>query len=251
MSGAEFIAVIGIGASIIQLSDACHKVLVRIRQYRGHSAFLELASQIRLFSKDVEALQDPRALAALDPDLEADVIDLLKGCRKRIQELETLIEAQIPNPDSSSFKRVANAVRSLAKDRKLKEILDELAIYQRIVTLHLARATWKNQQDILQVLSSLERATSNVHQPTPSLTSAKQFAINEFPSSPTPRKSSRQPLCALGTCGCPCHNETTRLRLLGFAAPSLHVLQCRCTQADISLDISALQRLLRFNIMLS
>ncbi|KAL2693235.1 hypothetical protein IWX47DRAFT_840687 [Phyllosticta citricarpa] len=145
------------------LSDACHGVLVRIRQCRGHGAFLELASQIHLFSKDVEALQDPRAHAALDPDLTADLVELLKACKKKIEELEVLIEAQLPNADSNSFKRVAYAVRSLVKDRKLKENMDELATYQRIMTLHLARATWYNQKDILQLLLTLEKATPIRH----------------------------------------------------------------------------------------
>lgn len=258
MSGAEFIAVIGIGASIVQLSEACHKILVRIRQYRDHSAFLELDTQIRLFSKHVGALQDPRAQTGLDSDLTADFIDLLGVCRRKIQELETLIECQIPQTDSNSFKRVSSAIRSLLKDRRLKGILDDLANFQRIMTLHLARATWNNQRDILQLLAVIERTASSRSNTAPSLdqpacnTSVpRQGVAKVLDHSLARRRQSRQSLCALGTCGCPCHSNKTRMGILGFAGPSSHMFQCCCTQSQISIDLSGLRRLVQFNMAFS
>ncbi|KAK8216334.1 hypothetical protein IWZ01DRAFT_199787 [Phyllosticta capitalensis] len=258
MSGAEFIAVIGIGASMVQLSEACHNFLVRIRQYRDHSAFLELDTQIRLFSKHVEALQDPRAQTGLDSDLTAEFIDLLGACRRKIQELETLIESQMPKADSNSFKRVSQAIRSLLKDRRLKGILDDLASYQRIMTLHLARATWNNQRDVLQLLAAIERTTSTRFNTAPSLNQPAydklvpgQGTVNFLGHSLAARRPSRQSLCALGTCGCPCHINKARLGILGFAGPSPHLFHCCCTQSHISFDVSGLQRLLQFNMAFS
>ncbi|KAL1382438.1 hypothetical protein HDK64DRAFT_320082 [Phyllosticta capitalensis] len=258
MSGAEFIAVIGIGASIVQLSEACHNVLVRIRQYRDHSAFLELSMQIRLFSKDVEALQDPRAQTGLDSDLTAAFIDLLGACRRNIQELEMLIECQIPQAESNSFKRISYAIRSLLKDRRLKGILDDLAIYQRTLTLHLMRATWNNQRDALQLLAAIERNTSTYSNAAPFRDQSTcntpvpvKGIINVRDHSSAHRKPSRRSLCALGTCGCPCHINKTRLGILGFAGRSTNLLQCSCTRSDISFNMAGLRRLVEFKIITS
>lgn len=65
MSDAEFVAVLTVGASVVQVIEGCAKVVSRVREYHRNIAFQDIANPLPLLSKDVEALGSPRCTEIL------------------------------------------------------------------------------------------------------------------------------------------------------------------------------------------
>ena|SRR2546429_605690 len=106
MSGAEFVALLGIGASTIQVVEACIKVLNRIQQFRQlNSAFQDLALQLPLLMQDIEALNSPDYRQLLDATTEKALVRVLEGCRRQLDALDKLIQTMTPTETSSKLKR--------------------------------------------------------------------------------------------------------------------------------------------------
>ncbi|KAI9784698.1 MAG: hypothetical protein M1816_000763 [Peltula sp. TS41687] len=138
MSGAEFVAVLSIGASVIQVASACSKISRRIQEFRQNIAFQDLAVQLPLLHKDIEALNSPEYRRLLDPPSEQAIIRVLEGCRRQLDALDKLIQAMTPAEDASKLRRAWKGVRSFGKDAKLREIMGILQEYKSTLTLHFS-----------------------------------------------------------------------------------------------------------------
>lgn len=70
MSGVELVAVLGIAASAIQAVKSCTKIINRIRKYHQAVAFEDLATQLQLFSREINHLRSPVGCEGLDSATE-------------------------------------------------------------------------------------------------------------------------------------------------------------------------------------
>jgi tetratricopeptide (TPR) repeat protein len=138
MSGAEVLAVIGIGASIIQVVDGCNKVLNRIEQFRKNMAFQDLELQLPLLMKDIESLNSPEYSVLIDEATEKALVRVLEGCRRQVNALDQLIQSLTPSMTASKLQRTWKGIKSFRKDTKLREILGILAEYKATIILHLS-----------------------------------------------------------------------------------------------------------------
>lgn len=138
MSGAEFVAVLSIGASVIQVAAACSKISQRIQEFRQNIAFQDLALQLPLLVEDVKALDSPEYRELLDPPSEQAMIRVLEGCRRQLDTLDKLIQTMTPAEDASKLRRAWKGVRSFGKDTKLREIMGILENYKSTITLHVS-----------------------------------------------------------------------------------------------------------------
>ena len=84
MAGAEVIAVIGLGASIIQVVDGCNKILNRVQAFRKNMAFQDIELQLPLLMKDIENLNSPEYRELIDEATERALARVLEGCRRQI-----------------------------------------------------------------------------------------------------------------------------------------------------------------------
>jgi hypothetical protein len=110
MSGAEFVAVLGISASAVQVVETCIKVLKRIQQFRQlSSAFQDIALQLPLLMQDIEALNSPDYRQLLDATTENALVRVLEGCRRQLHALDA------GNPNYDANRNIIEAKTHLAR----------------------------------------------------------------------------------------------------------------------------------------
>lgn len=138
MAGAEVIAVIGLGASIIQVVDGCNKILNRVQAFRKNMAFQDIELQLPLLMKDIENLNSPEYRELIDEATERALARVLEGCRRQISALDQLIQYLTPEITASKLQRTWKGFKSFGKDTKLREILGILSEYKATITLYLS-----------------------------------------------------------------------------------------------------------------
>ena len=146
MSGAEFIAVLGITSSVVQIVDACAKILDRIQAFRQSLAFQDLVVQIPLLINVIEGLDTPKYRELLDEPTKQALARVLEGCLRQLRRLEKLIQFMTPLEAASKFEKTWKGIRSFGKDTKLREILGALTEYKSTITLHLSSVHVQNAQ---------------------------------------------------------------------------------------------------------
>lgn len=140
MSGAEFIAVIGIGSSVIQIVDSCSKILDRIKEFQQSLAFQDLVVQLPLLINVIERLDTPKHRELLDETAQQALARVLEGCLRQLRKLEKLIQFMTPPELASKFEKTWKGIRSFGfgKDTKLREIVAALGEYKSTIILHLS-----------------------------------------------------------------------------------------------------------------
>jgi hypothetical protein len=157
MSGAEFVALLGIGASVIQVLEACTKVLHLVQQFRNNTAFQDLALQLPLLAQALESLNTPAYRQRLDAATEKALMRVLEGCRRQLDALDGLIQSMTPTETASKLKRTWHGFRSFGKDTRLREIVGVLAEYKATITLHLS-AQQMQEVEKLDMLAGATRS---------------------------------------------------------------------------------------------
>ncbi|KAK2749585.1 hypothetical protein FQN57_005807 [Myotisia sp. PD_48] len=170
MSGAEFVAVLGVVASAIQIVAACDRLSQRLEEYRLNIPLQDVTAQLPLLSSAIGVLTklskspsdsssslsvstnsstvklhnhehediDPAETFLFDSTAEESLKRVLEGCRRQLDKLEQIITELTPDQNASVFKKRMKALRSLGKDKKIRDILGLLDQYKSTITLHLA-----------------------------------------------------------------------------------------------------------------
>lgn len=146
MSGAEFVAVLGITSSVLQVVDTCSKVLERIQAFRQSVAFQDLVVQIPLLIDVIKSLDTPKYREFLDESTKQALGRVLEGCLRQLRQLEKLIQSMTPQEAASKLEKTWRGIRSFGKDTKVREILAALAEYKSTITLHLSSVHIQNTQ---------------------------------------------------------------------------------------------------------
>ena len=263
MSGAEFIAVLGISASAIQVIQTCTKILSRIKEYRQHTPFNDLAIQLRLFTKDIEDLKSQDCRRYLNPDGEALLVQVLEGCRQQLEKLDDQILSLIPPANSSRFARTFRGIRSLRKDTKLHGLLGILSVYHSAITLHLSTHQLRTSNRLLEAMTSLESTILNKQEINPE---TSQAALNPLTAenrlSPTAnhhesrliQNRKRGLRCARGSFTCQCHSilkGTSQSWILTRPSCSALTMICDCDSRHYTWAISLLRRAFFLNLSLT
>ena len=142
MTGAEFVAVLSITASALQVIEAGGKILHKIQEFRSNiSAFRHLEDQLPLLIHDVQALTDSLSEAPLDGSSEQALSRVLSGCSIQLVKLDKLVESVTLGKASSKSNKIFRVLRTYAKDSAIRETLGILNQYQNTITLHLSTRT--------------------------------------------------------------------------------------------------------------
>ena len=138
MSGAEFVAAIGLVASIAQLIDSTKKVISRVRQYKQGSAFEDILPQLELFLNDVSRASQDFSLRQNENDESSRTfLRVLGGCNRQMMVLNETLTSVTPSATSSSLRRTWMGLRSIGKDVKIRESMAILDRYRATLTLHM------------------------------------------------------------------------------------------------------------------
>jgi hypothetical protein len=215
MSGAEFVAVLGIAASAVQVVETCNRIIGRIREYHQEVVFYDLRIQLELFSKEIDHLQSQNHRQAIDSDIEASLDAALRECRSQLERLDQLIQSLIPSPSSSKMKGFFQGIRSAKKSKKIQDILRVLDIYRGVILFHLTRRTLQNTSSIPRLIATIEdkiRSDRSTSSPLPSGDSKGLSALEDKNTALIPPRRNQPKLnlrrssnCARSMCKCSCH----------------------------------------------
>jgi len=215
MSGVEFVAVLGIAASALQVVESCTKIIKRIRQYRQAVAFEDIIVQLELFSRDVDYLSSPAGRQVLNPLTETVVLNALDGCRRHLGRLDEIAHSLIPAANSTKLKRTIYGIRSVRKDKEIRDIIGVLSTYQLTIQFHLLRC---NMQTTAQILDRIDfpkekiPAAISMESMTPADNGSSSLILGDHDTTAAhwrPQKfkhnQKRSSKCARGVCTCSCH----------------------------------------------
>lgn len=247
MSGAEFIAVLSIGASVIAVVDACNKLRNRLKEFEDDKTLRELAARLRLFSNCIEILRQEHTGEDLDPLTQGALIELLDCCEERIKELDVLILSALPSQKNAGAKRVRAVIHNLRDNKRVRETLSSLKGCQQMLHFHMATVSKRRQQHQAQDQQSASDIMS-AHEPSSDISlDDVRKARPRFRPPPSPAQS-----CVRGTCGCACHRMTMRLLgVVSFNFPVPFLSECTCVDTTVGISFSALQKILTFNMSVS
>ena len=136
MSGAEFVAVLGLTASVVQCIDAGNKVLKQLRDFQTGSivrrdTVIQLESLVELLDKiPLEKGQDQ----SLSSDNE-NLVKLVQGCQRHIRKLNVIIEKVAPAETDSKLKRLSKGAKFLWNNGELVRWERALAEYKASLSL--------------------------------------------------------------------------------------------------------------------
>lgn len=255
MSGAEFIAVISLGASVIQVADACHRLINRIQDYRGNPGFDELTAQLRLLCCDLDAIKALHLRQGLDSDSESILIAVLQDCRTQVTKLEDLIATLLPPENAPSIRRKLHKLVAFTKDGRVQQVLQQLDQYKRTLTLHLTVRNYENMSRIPQMFLQLEEANRQMQRRMDDLTAQPLFnspgtlgnpselAVGTSSSTTTCSQAAynrrtQRSNCARGICRCPCHGSFYRMVLR----------RCDCPETRASFYVALLGKLIALDL---
>lgn len=247
MSGAEVVAVLSIGASVIAVVDACNKLIDRIKEFRGSAAFVSLRSRLQLFSSNIKSLDKITSTGVAFDEEEQLLRDVLQGCKDTIEELDSLLTSLLPEPNASAWKKTRHAVRAFLKDHRVRTVLEELQEYQNTILFHLSSKAEQNTRKAIFLLEEQKMALQ-IRQVS---TSGDVFSSRpaQDPSSALYRQHVTVGTgCGFNDCHCFCHLQPHADEFTGYSAG---ISRCRCQGIQYELRTILLRKLFQVSLAAS
>ena len=131
MSGAEAVAVIGIISSIISLTEFSRDVISQIKEYGQNAqevpkAFRDIQAVLPLISTTLVRTRVQVESGMLDDDTCKALKPVLEGCENKLKHLKIIFNDVMAEEGASKFKRGVMAIKSMRKDKEVKEIAHAL-----------------------------------------------------------------------------------------------------------------------------
>jgi len=123
MSGAEFIAIAGVIASIIGIVDGIKQVVEAVSEVEGlPKAFRQASNKLPLVSDILEATKQ-NIEADNVSGVEKSVTLVVEDCKDKWKTLNELFDKIIPEEEASRLERYYKAVRTLGKGAKVETLM--------------------------------------------------------------------------------------------------------------------------------
>ena len=160
MSGVEALAVISVIANIIALTEFSCDVVSRIKEYGDNAhevpkAFCDIQAVLPLISSTLVRTRDQVESKSLNEDTCKALRPVLARCQDKLTQLKVIFSENMPQEGASSLKRVLMAIKSMRKDKEVKEIalaLDRFVAH--LVHYHVSEGVTAKEIDSLKFTMS-------------------------------------------------------------------------------------------------
>lgn len=162
---AEVAAAIGLVASIASLVDLSVKVITRLSQFTSQTtdvpeSFRSLTDGLPLLTGTLRSIR-ARAQAGHVPDEIAKHLQrLVESISDEVRALQQCLDRTIPAAGASRVERALKALKSLAKDDKVKETISKIHNSIGVLVLHQTTQNVDTNDRILQELVELKPKVS-------------------------------------------------------------------------------------------
>ena len=162
MSGAEALAVISIIANIIALTDFSRDVVSQIKEYGENAhqvpkAFRDIQAVLPLISDTLKRTEDQVKSGMLDETTCKALRPVLEGCENNLKQLGVIFKDVMAEEGASAFKRGLMAIKSMRKEKEVKEIVQALDRFVAHLTHYYASegVTTKEFESLKGSMSSM------------------------------------------------------------------------------------------------
>lgn len=162
MSGAEAVAVISIIANITAFTDFTCGVISRTKEYGENAqsvprAFRDIKTVLPLLSSTLVRTGDRVRSGILDDDICKDLRPVLEGCEDKVKQLELIFKHVMAQEGASKAERSWLAIKSMRKEKEVKEIAQALHNAVAYLTHYHASeaATRKDLESLKLAMSSM------------------------------------------------------------------------------------------------
>jgi hypothetical protein len=224
MSGVEAIAVVGAVASVITLLDACNKLSARLKNGNQIPSLISLAPRLELVAVTISPLKSDT--------VEEHQNDKLQLCLGEVQSVLVQLEKCLSVLETSArdnvFKVLSTRKKSYAAFQHFKKLEADLDRWQHTLCLYVVTR--------MSMLTANPSPKPKEHPPSSPGMLFNQVAIAT--------KRQQKSACQRGICRCLCHMSRRQQRALIICTPAHALFRCSCQTKEISVSISALQRIL-------
>lgn len=146
---AEVATVVGLVASIIQLVKFISPIIRRLDGFQGGGqetpkTFQDLKTELPVLQEILQQIDKTIDADFVGDETETVLLSAVKGCRDKIQKLNTIMTRTLPSSDDSSQTRLKKTVASLYQESKVKSMMETLDRHIWRLTLCHAVATTRN-----------------------------------------------------------------------------------------------------------
>ena len=162
MSGVEALAVIGVIANIINLTEFSRDVISQIKKYGENAqevpeAFRDIQAVLPLTSSTLIRTRNQVECGTLDNDTCKVLRPVLEGCQKKLEQLNAIFKDIMAEEGASKLKRGLMTIKSIRKDKEVKEIVQALDRFVAYLTHYHAseRVTTREIESLRGAMSSM------------------------------------------------------------------------------------------------
>ena len=157
---AEAAAVIGLVASIASLVDLSVKVVSRLRDFTSKSSdvpqsFQSLSTRLPLLTTTLQNIQLQAQAGRLPEDVMKALKAVIDNTLEQIASVQNSLSKILPSDGDSKLERALKALKSLAKDDKVQQVLEKIYKNNDILILHQTTRHVDTGDRILERLSKL------------------------------------------------------------------------------------------------
>ena len=170
---AEADAVIGLVASIASLVDLSAKVFSRLHGFTSKSSevpesFCSLSTRLPLLTATLKHIQSQAECGRFPDDITKALKVLVDDTSKQVSDIHISLSKVLPSEGASKLERALKALKSLAKEDKVKRALEKVDGNNQILILHQTTRHDDMGDRILEALSKL--SVTPLTRPCPSST---------------------------------------------------------------------------------
>ena len=161
---AEAAALIGLVASIASLVDLSVKVVSRIHGFISESSdipesFRSLWLRLPLLTATLQQIQCQAEAGRFPDDVTKSLKALIDSTSEQLSTVQTCLSKILPSNDASRLERALKALKSLAKEHRIQEALEEIYKNNDLLVLHQTTQHVDTGDRILEELSKLSVAS--------------------------------------------------------------------------------------------
>lgn len=140
---AEAIAVIAFVSAISGLIDISSKVVKRLNDFQSKAhdipqAFQHVKNILPVTIKGLDQSRVKAQSGIMDSETQKALLPALKGCEDQIRRIDEILETVLPVNENSSWDKIKKSLRSLSKDKEVRDLLKDLDRYVLNFTFHTA-----------------------------------------------------------------------------------------------------------------
>ena len=168
---AEAVTIVGLVASIATLVELSAKVLSRLHDFISKSSevpesFRSLSTRLPLLTATLQHIR-PQAEDGRFPD---NVMKALRAVvddtSQQVSGIQISLSKVLPSDGASKLERALKALKSLAKEDKVQQILEKICKNNEILVLHQTTRHVDTGDRILEVLSKLNITPATLPDPS-------------------------------------------------------------------------------------